>query len=541
MPQASQFTVGLYQAEVRHLHNPPHLGSALFIADLERAGFRVDRALVNIGHIDALADRIAERGVDLAAIDSNFRVAEVNRLKERNPGVPIVIGNSNALQLLLASDADYAVAGPGRRAMVALARALESGGQIEGVPNLFLRAPSGEIDHTGVEVPWEIEGELLPFEPDLEWDYLGPEREPGSDIAFVSVVPELGCSYNTPASRNSLFKGLPEEPAAERSAPGEPPLTERAFRVVERLYLDEMRGCSFCIFRFQPYVTPAVERSVDLVRGQLAYLTRRYGITTVAVQSEHPFRFLVPLLEMITREFPGIREIHLRTLPKLLIHGRKPLEAGLEMARDRGVKLGLVGLGFESFHQGALDRFNKGIQVAENLDALEILSEIHRRFGPETVDPFHGHGLILFHPWTTPEELLENLRVVETHPFLIPSFTIDSRLTIDSRFQSIYFLARRDGAVAGGKGEYGWDFHHLDPRIPPLIDAFRRLSRILRLDLDGRPSLGGAERRTLYRQGNFTILARLIRIAALKGKESPSLTPGEERELGELIARLTGR
>jgi radical SAM superfamily enzyme YgiQ (UPF0313 family) len=448
----------------------------LLLDDLRKRGHRVDAALVRAGLVDALVDRIRERRYDFVALDSIFTVPLVRRLKEACPDVPVLVGGTNALPLFLFAPADWAIVGPGREAMTAFVDAFANGALPGAVPNLWFRRPDRSIDRTEAARDWALEPELVPFDPDLDWDYVGSDRSEAANTRFPSVVPELGCAFHVDSLSGPAYASL--ERGASSEVLNELPLSERA-RDGVRPFLDNTRGCAFCAFRFQSHVVDRAGEAVDRTAAQIETLSSRYGVREFSVQSENPFRFLVPLIKRIRARRLPVDALLVRTFPAVLARNPKLVTAGIEAAVEAGIRLHLQQLGFESFVQEELDHLGKGVRVEENVQAARLLFELQRRF-PGTAHLFGGHGFILFTPWTRPEDVVENIRIVRDEaPFLAGSLGLSSRLCFYDPFNPIYRLAEREGLVMRSPHDYGLDFRFADDRTELMCRLALALEREL--------------------------------------------------------------
>lgn len=467
--------VGLFQCEWNLRNNAAHPGAALIAGDLARAGFEVVKAIVDVSRLDDLAAFVRSERLRLVALDAVFPVAAVRRLRELLPDVVLVAGGMNAFAVLRKAPLDYAIVGPGRRAMVELAGRVLSGRDVAGVPNLFFRRREGGeeiIGHTGVVEPWRLAAEVTPFEPDYDWTYIGGPREPGANTAFLSVHPELGCYYMRPVARNALYEGL-----RLRVPPGR--YDEAARRVVETDLLPRSGGCSFCIFRYQSYETGAPGDVAAEALRQARYLVRRFGVRTIALQSENPFPFLLPWLEGVAAELRGIEEIHIRSTVQALLRHEETLRKSVVTARAAGIRLALVGIGFESFVQESLDLLNKGVTVEDNVRALGILRAVKQEAG-EACETMHGHGMIFFTPLTTLEDVRTNLAMTRRHaPEMLRLMSFGSRLTLYSEIQPLFQLLEGMGLVVPSDEEFGFSFRFRDPRVEDFLAGWRWLRDVL--------------------------------------------------------------
>ena len=498
--------IGFFQFELSHPNNAPHIGMSLIAPDLKRDGHEVDACLVGARHVPDLLRRIADRGYDLVGLDSIFPIDVVNQIKEAFPELPVVVGGVNALALFLASAADLAVVGPGRVAIRSLARAIESGGELDPVPNLYYRrgrhVPGGEgggadspgalaagararpIDHTGRHRSWNVEEEVLPYVPLLDWDYLGTGREPAANLRLLSIVPEFGCPYQQDALALPGFAALHKDDSPAEILPhlDLAPLAAAAMGA----FIANTGGCSFCVFRFQDYTLLDTGRTVDLLMTQVRHLARVAGVREFSIQTENPLRLLRPFLERLAADRVPVDRLAIRTMATILLAKADELRRALALAREHGTQIILQQIGFESFDQEQLDRFNKGISVADNRRAARLLTDLKAEFG-DTLEPFSGHGLILFDPWTTPESIGRNLGAIAADaPFLLPAIGVQSKLVFYDPFNPIFRLAQKEGLLVPSPHDYGWDFRFADPRTADFVQMVLALERHLRKRLVAR-------------------------------------------------------
>jgi hypothetical protein len=541
--------IGLFQFELSHPNNAPHMGSCLIAPDLIADGHQVDACLVGAAHVPDLLERIDERGYDLIALDSIFPIDVVNQIKDAFPHLPLVVGGVNALALFLSSAADLAIVGPGRWAMRSLAGALASDASKAAVPNLFFRvgvhqagvrgelsrheersmgalaagAVARSIDHSGHTRRWDVAEETLPYGPLLDWDYLGTGRDPGAGRRLLSVVPEFGCPY----MEDALV--LPEFGAVEA---GDSPgrlldhlrLSPRAETAMQP-FMENTRGCSFCVFRFQDFTIMDVERTVDIVLTQIRHLHRVTGALDFSLQTENPFRILRSLVTRLRAEGPALERLAIRTFAAVLLAKADEFRRALDVARQSGLQIVLQQVGFENFDQRHLDIFNKGISVEDNLRAARLLGELKQDYG-DTIEPFTGHGLILFDPWTTIEDLDRNVRAIERDaPFLLPAVGINSKLVFYDPFNPIFRKARNEGLVVPWPRDYGWDFKFADSRTADFVQMVLALER----RLQRRLAASGNQAATLSSRGYRTLETLLFR-RALESYLAHDGDPAGQRE-----------
>lgn len=551
--------VGVLQCELSHLHNPPHLGPSLLVTELEDAGHTVDRWLVHVTRLESMAEEVHERGCELVAIDSIFPVDVVRRFLARLGPVPVVVGGLNALAVFEQTPCAFAIVGPARRALAELVRALEHGractraeeqrSALDGVPNLFYRWPappafafaarvsdspgsprSGlardrlflsdgdapgdfgaagaipfgrEIDVSSTERAWDLEEELFPFRPPLEWEYRGPSgRHPHADRHGVSLIPEWGCPYQ---SRHRLSDGCHDDARVLRPAG----YTDRAWARVVRLYLDDVEACSFCIFRFQSFTSPRVEQSVEYLLTQTRYYWEA-GLRSFALQSENPFRVLRPFWQALRAEGRAPEELRLRTMVSILKSHESEISNLLHEIASEGTRIEVTQVGFESFVDRSLRLFHKGVSNWDNRRAARFLQSLDRQAGGR-IRTIHGHGLILFDPWTTLEELEENLDAIEQDaPFLKGAVALDSKLYLYSRYAPIAREVRSAGLLEETSFEFGLDYRYAHEETT-LFREIASLGLAPLLESVGRMKIDGVNRRRLAIEGRFRWFRELAR------------------------------
>lgn len=448
--------IGIFQCEWTLPDNAPHPGSALLVGDALASGFDVTRALVQVRALDQLIRLIHDRALQLVAIDAIFPVSFVRELRRRVRDVPIVIGGLNALQVFLGTDVDYAIVGPGRAAFAGLLSHLFGDTERDSIPNLFYR--EGDVRcHTGHTTPWSIDKEIDPFHPNYDWEFLGPARSPMANRTFLSVNAELGCHFQKEPTGHEAYK-LPETHLPQGN------FDAHAERVIKAQLLPRTGGCTFCIFRYQTFETRPTAELIQRTVGQVQYLRETYGILNIALQSENPFHFLIPLLEQLHTDGIRLHQIHLRTTVLALLGNKKTFEQAVQLAGPRGTRLSLVGIGFESFDQESLDLFNKGVTVQMNIEAMAFLRQVQKKF-PAWCETRFGHGMIFFHPYATLEQLEENLSQLELHaPELLELASFSSSLTIYSEIQPIFWRLKADGLLVSADVDFGYTYRYEDPR-----------------------------------------------------------------------------
>ncbi len=442
------------------LNCAPHLGMCLFIEDLRQEGISCTTYIVNCNHIDDAISLIKGGNFDLICLESSFTVDIVSQLAAKFPEIPILVGGVNAIALLLHTKIPFAVFGPGRRAITEFMAQFFGPRDFSKVTNLFYKTGQ-QINYSGKTQHWDLVDELFPYNPHLDWQYLGPERKSNANTELVSIVAGTGCPYSR-ATKSSVRHDI--RGTINRLGYN---VTEAALERLEGIFNPRAHGCSFCVFQLQEYTSFGVSKTTDLLVEQARHLSETHNTSAFSIQTENPFPFLNAFIqEVLDRGIP-LDFVSIRSRPDTLLRQKTALLNALERARENDFHLSIEEVGFETFVQKELTLFNKGIELRTNLEALRLLREIKERYNAN-VSVHVGHGMILFHPWTTLKSLMQNLQVMAEYPDVFPRFyALD--LTLYSEFLPIFSKVEEEGLLVPGDSKYGWD--HL-PRNPVINAAF---------------------------------------------------------------------
>jgi|GEM_PF-1561598 len=451
--------LALLQCELEHRHQAPHLAMCLFAADLRAAGHEVVCALV---HPSAVAEAAAWAQADLLVLDSIWPFGLVRRLQDQT-GRPVLVGGHNALQHALRGTAEFSLHGASRSSLVAAVDAALGARPAESVAGLWFR-DGAALDCGPAIALRRPADEILPFGPDLDWAYFGPPRAPDSNLRVPSVVAEMGCVWNAPAGKTEFYDGVV----------GRPPQIEATDRAQEQLagLVGAEGGCTFCTFRYLPRAGHRIERRLELVVEQARELVR-LGARGLSLQTEHPLPWLARGIEALAEAGLTARldELHVRTIPWLLLRHEPKLVEAIEAARRHGVQLVLAQVGFEAFDERSLAAYHKGISAPENRRAARRLSALEHEHGDAFVGTA-GHGLIPLHPWTRPEDLRENLAACSADaPWLLPSMTPGARLELYNEWTPLFWKAADEGLIVPAPDRFGWDWRFADPGTGEVVAA----------------------------------------------------------------------
>lgn len=305
--------------------------------------------------------------------------------------------------------------------------------------------------------------------PDFSWEAVNREADTAPALPFLVCGNE--CNYRRPLAGNTFFRGLDLSGCARAD------------------------GCAFCL-------RPAGDGSwqndaITLARRQLR-----------ALADTHPpcsGRLLVralgaPIVANLESFAEAIRELRLPDSDFLLdarsdtlLAVRPRLERALKKLEDTRHRLVLALIGIESFVDRELDILNKGVDWRTNLAAVRALFELEHEYPAHF--SFREHGglsLLLFTPWTRPQDLALNLSIVhfcDLSDLCGKLFT--SRLRLYPSLP-LYPRAERDGLLRPGYDDRALDTarHTFYPdEVPwrfchPVMEPVSRL--LVRLDSERR-------------------------------------------------------
>jgi molybdenum cofactor biosynthesis enzyme MoaA len=257
----------------------------------------------------------------------------------------------------------------------------------------------------------------------------------------------------------------------------------------------QTKGCSFCLDNVGAFASFAEDVIVAEWLAQLRALRRqRPDLREVLLTDERPHPYLPALFRAILAE-PALHGIELLMKTRvdwLAEFAATALEEACTLAARSHCVLHVYLVGFESFHQPDLNLFNKAVAVADNIRAIEILRALEARH-PRSFEfrRHRAHGFLLFHPWSTPESLLDNARVMRAVRF--HELRSQARRTRLRLYASVplHALAERQGLLVqqfeesrGDRAvEQGYDasvpWRFADARIEAIFRAVNRIAEAL--------------------------------------------------------------
>ena len=257
------------------------------------------------------------------------------------------------------------------------------------------------------------------------------ECEMDVDAHPVRLLLDPACWYRKPVRTNPLYCHLDSKAVAEHL------------------------GCSFCpkaMGRFVPKDrgAAALDRALRQVEAHQAASARErysYFFEDAAFNAD-----LSRLLEGATTRSlaPSVFTTMLRA--DTLLAQREALERALPGARAAGHSLRLMSVGAESFAEAENRRFNKGLSNDDLWDCFDMIRDLEARFeGAFSCTDPGIFATILFTPWSTPDDILVNVRAARRLGVEYLKKAAGTRLQLMDGLP-ITDLAAHDGLLCEGDG-----------------------------------------------------------------------------------------
>jgi hypothetical protein len=171
-----------------------------------------------------------------------------------------------------------------------------------------------------------------------------------------------------------------------------------------------VRGCSFCDVAVDKGYHGTLD--TETVIRQIRCLPETSDGKKIPFEliNEYPLPILQDLLEAVHSQGIGLCQINLTLRADGLISGIQHLKALLAVTARRDIYVLLSSIGFESFDDRILRNLNKGLSVAQNLQAIRLMRDLKDEFG-ETFGYSSregaNHGLIHPTAWDSEETAAE--------------------------------------------------------------------------------------------------------------------------------------
>jgi hypothetical protein len=387
-------------------------------------GRRFRRWLEASGVQVLVLDRVIHPEVvrDWAAGAPGRRCVHVSRGESFDPvaGVDYVIG---AAPGLLRRGATRRAPSLSRlaRAFEAWLRAWQSGedpGAVAGVARV-----DGSALRTGAPLP-EDDGVRAPFDALVAQEVISLDAPPRTSRR--TLFGNVGCPYAADPLERPFFAGV----------------TLPADGSIARL------GCAFCDLGGD-YERRADAEVIAEVADQAAFWSARDpSVEEFVLSDQHAVRYLAPLLRAAAAR--GVRPMRWLFAARVdtFVRELQRVRAAVAAAEEAGHSVELYLSGYEAFSDDVLERFNKGVTVAEQLAAVEAMRSLARehprRFAYARA---RGHSLILWDPWTRPEELAESVSVMRSAGLGEMFHAVGRNRLRLYRDLPLFHAAARDGAL----------------------------------------------------------------------------------------------
>ena len=416
---------------------------------------------------------------------------------------------------------------------------------------------------------WDFESELLPFSASsAQWNYRGPALRPSFGTA--PLLAERGCVHGhsdsaavatgtspvstgtatattgdakateaaakataaaATATTGDATTGTGRNTAITKGATGVPtpardhdplasPWSERA-----RTRLLDHHAAQSCPYGICP--APAAI-SLEQVNLQSDHLWSQ-GVRSFEIRAVHPLPALKSLLEHLAKEDKVPEQIRFRPSPRSL----RQSEAGLLQIFEQHPRVRFHLAGLEFFLAGrALGQTQFDTSQWEARSIARLLRRLDDR--APNLDATIEHTLHLFDPYTTLEEILDALQVIEEDaPFLKAALSTDRPLLIASRLSPIARRIEQDGLLSQD-GPFGLGYRFASDEIPVYRDlASRGLAPLL--EAIGRLRLPPPERDRLAVEGRFRWFRELARFVISRRRADRPPTDG----WGQVLAGVT--
>ncbi len=257
----------------------------------------------------------------------------------------------------------------------------------------------------------------------------------------------------------------------------------------------QTKGCAFCLDNVGAYAAFPENVVVDAWLTQLRALRQQQPeVREVLLTDERPHPYLPAFFHAILAE-PALHNVEIMIKSRvdwLEEFADNALREACELAAQSSSVLHLYLVGFESFHQPDLDLFNKAVTVADNVRAIETLRRLEARHpGSFEFRKHRAHGFLLFHPWTSPEGLLENAGIIRSTAFgELRSQVLHTRLRLYASVP-LHALAQEQGLLVdsfdAGRDdravEQGYDasipWRFADARVEAIFRAAKRIGTVM--------------------------------------------------------------
>ncbi len=272
---------------------------------------------------------------------------------------------------------DFAIKGPAEQIIPFLKRDKP----VEDLPGTIFKK-NGKIIKN-LETKWDES-----FLSTVNWDnlYIFHNKELSKvHIDCVQILHQIGCPYAK--KRKTVFIDYPT-----------------SINSHQKIKLEVM-GCSFCDVAADKGFCGSLDVSTILKQINRLPEDNEKRKIPFEIINENPIPFLHKILELADNNQIRLSQINLTLRSDWMVNKAKILENVLKIAKDKGIKILISSVGFESFDDYILKNLNKGVNVDTNLHCIKIMRRIKEEFPLNffySRDDGAVHGFIHPTPWDNP-------------------------------------------------------------------------------------------------------------------------------------------
>jgi hypothetical protein len=429
---------------------------------------------------DALESWLRERAVDVVVVERLFDPAPIRRHVAAAPGRCAVLvswGDAEPIE-----GVEWVVGLTPGLARRGDTRRSPSGGELVHTFGELVEALARGADPSTVPGLARFDGERVvpgppsrtmslprPFEPVVEHNVLSAFGTVAPRVTRKFLLGNAGCPFAKDPSTSPFYRGL----------------TLLDDGTLSRL------GCAFCHAGGDYQKRADAEVVEELVLQALYYRAQVPELEELVLVDQHPLRYLAQLVRRAHEAGLGPMRWLFPARADSFVREQDRVRDAIDAARATGHTVEVYLSGFESFSERELERYNKGVGAADLARAVEAMRALRADAGGAFEHArARGHSLILWSPWTSPEDLDETVRAVRAQGLSEMFSELGRNRLRLYRELPIFLAAERDGALAdawqegdGGAGrrkgyavEHPWRF----------LDSRTRLAYALALGLRDR-------------------------------------------------------
>lgn len=273
--------------------------------------------------------------------------------------------------------------------------------------------------------PLEPAGPGGPYQAVVEQDVIALDAPPR--VIRKTLFGNAGCPFADDPVDNPHF--------AQIRLPGDLPLA--------RL------GCAFCAMGGDYQKRPDAEVVASLVEQAALWTSQLPDVEELVLSDQYAVRYLGALLR--AARAAGIRPVRWLFAARVdaFVRERARVLDAVAAAQQTGHAVEVYLSGFEAFCDAELSRYNKGTTVADQLAAIETMRELARSYPDAfSYSRARGHSLILWSPWTRPEDVAESVETMRANGARELFHEVGRNRLRLYRDIPIYYAAERDRALA---------------------------------------------------------------------------------------------